>query len=135
MSQLNILDAISDSKVFASAFRNRETWTGWFAFLAALFGLRMDASMRALFRECTGRNDRPSEQASEAWLVIGRRGGKSFVLALIAVFLATFREKSTAEKFNGVLLEDPRPIPERLQAVRVLTYMQARSFLKAPDED
>lgn len=50
-------------------------------------------------------------------------------------FLATFREKSTADKFNGVLLEDPRPLSERLQAVRVLTYMQARRFLKAPDED
>lgn len=50
-------------------------------------------------------------------------------------FLATFREKSAAEKFNGVLLDDPRPVAERLQAVRVLTYMQARSFLKAPDED
>ncbi len=27
----------------------------------------------------------------EAWLVVGRRGGKSFILALIAVFLTTHK--------------------------------------------
>ena len=28
----------------------------------------------------------------EAWLVFGRRAGKSFILALIAVYLAIFRD-------------------------------------------
>ena len=41
--------------------------------------------------EYTGHTDAPNEPATEAWLAIGRRGGKSFVLALIAVFLACFR--------------------------------------------
>jgi hypothetical protein len=50
-------------------------------------------------------------------------------------FLASFREKSIAEKFNAILLDDSHPTPERLQTVRVLTYLQARNFLKAPDED
>ncbi len=44
----------------------------------------------ALFQECTGRDDRPAGGFHEAWLCVGRRGGKSIVLALIAVFLATF---------------------------------------------
>jgi len=92
MSDLNILDAISDPKVFGQHFRNRESWAGWFAFLAALFGLRMDADMRRVFMDCTQRHDRPSQLSTEAWLIIGRRGGKSFVLALIAVFLACFRD-------------------------------------------
>ena len=35
---------------------------------------------------------RPTTQAKEAWLIIGRRGGKSFMMALIAVFLACFRD-------------------------------------------
>jgi hypothetical protein len=34
----------------------------------------------------------PPGGATEAWLVVGRRGGKSMVLALIAVFLACFKE-------------------------------------------
>ena len=34
----------------------------------------------------------PSAPAAYLWLVIGRRGGKSFAMALIAVFLAVFRD-------------------------------------------
>ncbi|WP_208430513.1 hypothetical protein [Methyloceanibacter sp. wino2] len=89
---MNILDAVADRKVFASLFRDKSTWTAWFAFLAALFGLPMDRDMRRIYRQCTNRSDRPRQQAQEAWLVIGRRGGKSFVLALIACFLACFRD-------------------------------------------
>jgi hypothetical protein len=47
-------------------------------------------SKRELFRQCTGREHSNSEGYQEAWMVIGRRGGKSFALALIAVFLACF---------------------------------------------
>src|SRR5262249_8088487 len=45
----------------------------------------------ALVQQCTGRTalDRAF---LEAWLVVGRRGGKSFVLALIACYLAIFRD-------------------------------------------
>src|SRR5262245_52814613 len=44
----------------------------------------------AIFKECTGRNVPPSQPATEAWLVCGRRAGKSFILALCAVYLACF---------------------------------------------
>ncbi|MBX3307718.1 MAG: terminase family protein, partial [Nitrospira sp.] len=40
----------------------------------------------------TGRTTPPTEQVQECALVIGRRGGKSFVTALIAVYLACFRD-------------------------------------------
>jgi hypothetical protein len=36
----------------------------------------------------------PSDGVTEAWLICGRRAGKSFVLALIAVYLAIFRDWS-----------------------------------------
>jgi hypothetical protein len=45
----------------------------------------------AIYRECTGRTDPPSEPLQECWLCCGRRAGKSFILALIAVYLATFK--------------------------------------------
>jgi hypothetical protein len=50
-------------------------------------------------------------------------------------FLTVLRDRAVAEKFSSVLLDKAWPAAERLQAVRVLTYMQARSFLKMPDED
>ena len=48
--------------------------------------------MAELYRQCTGRSEPPTAPQTEATLVVGRRGGKSFILALIAVYLATFRD-------------------------------------------
>jgi phage terminase large subunit-like protein len=45
---------------------------------------------RAVFKQCTGSDDPPEGVTREAWLVVGRRGGKSLILALTAVFLACF---------------------------------------------
>jgi phage terminase large subunit-like protein len=50
----------------------------------------MTSDQFKLYPRCTGRNSPPAKVASEAWLVICRRGGKSFILALVAVFLACF---------------------------------------------
>ena len=44
------------------------------------------------FASAPAANIRPSRSSTEAWLVIGRRGGKSFILATIAVFLACFTD-------------------------------------------
>jgi hypothetical protein len=45
-----------------------------------------------IFRACTGRAVAPIAAFQFVWLVIDRRGGKSFVMAIIAVFLAAFRD-------------------------------------------
>jgi hypothetical protein len=58
--------------------------------MAALFVLPMTEEELAIYRACTGRIDPPETSHREAWLVCGRRGGKSYALALIAVFLACF---------------------------------------------
>lgn len=44
----------------------------------------------ATYRKCTGRDEPPTERSNESWLICGRRAGKSFILALVAVFLACF---------------------------------------------
>src|SRR5258706_14390802 len=89
---LTILDAINDPHLFAPWFKDPATWAAWVAFLCALFALDMTADQLAVYRQCTGRNEPPTVVASEGWLVCGRRAGKSFVLALIAVFLACFHD-------------------------------------------
>jgi hypothetical protein len=40
---------------------------------------------------CTGLEEPRQDGYTEAWLVVGRRGGKSMILALIAVFLGVFK--------------------------------------------
>ena len=71
-------------------FFRGDTWQAWRVFLAALFALPMDEDQLALYRHHTGRETAPTVPFKEAALIIGRRGGKSRVLALIAVFLACF---------------------------------------------
>lgn len=87
----SILDALDDADLFAPHFKG-DTWQPWRAFLAALFALSMDDDAVALYRQHTGRQTPPAVPFKEAALIIGRRGGKSRVLALIAVYLATFRD-------------------------------------------
>jgi Terminase large subunit, T4likevirus-type, N-terminal len=69
-----------------------ESWSAWRSFIAALFGLLLTDDEFAIYHACTGRTEAPTRPASEGWLVVGRRGGKSFALALIAVYLAAFRD-------------------------------------------
>ena len=89
-SKLTILDAVRDAHLFAPWFKNEETWEAWFAFLTTLFALPMAPEQLAIYRQCTGRGEPPTAPVTEAWLICGRRAGKSFVLALCAVFLACF---------------------------------------------
>ena len=87
-----ILDALDDRALLAPMLRDPATWQAWRAFLCALFGLGMSEDAARAYRACTGRAVLPTAPFSEAWLVCGRRSGKSFVLALIAVFLAAFKD-------------------------------------------
>jgi hypothetical protein len=89
---VSILQALDDKRLFAGALRDKTTWAAWRAFLATLFGLPMSEAEADLFRQCTGRSEAPAHAFIEAWLCCGRRAGKSFVLALIAVFLACFKD-------------------------------------------
>ena len=89
---MNILQACADEKLFGPWFKTKSDWIAWMAFLAALFALPMSPEMLAVYQQCTGRTEPPGAPALEAWLICGRRAGKSFVLALTAVFLACFGE-------------------------------------------
>ena len=87
---ITLLQACGDKHLFAPWFKNPASWEAWNAFLKALFGLPMSDAESAIYSACTGRTEPPSEPASEAWLVCGRRSGKSSILALIAVYVAAF---------------------------------------------
>jgi hypothetical protein len=119
-----ILDAITDKHLFAPWFKDRATWVAWFAFLAALFALPMTPEQLAIFQRCTGRTEPPSAPASEGWLICGRRAGKSFMLALIAVFLACFHNyrKYLAPGERGTVLVIAT---DRKQARVIFRYIRA----------
>lgn len=91
---ITILDAMADDGLFRRWFKDPASWSAWVVFLSALFGLPIDPASLELFTQCTGRTVQPAMPFSEAWLICGRRGGKSITLALIAVFLAVFKDWS-----------------------------------------
>jgi hypothetical protein len=67
-------------------------WTPWLAFLAALRGEPMTAAERALYVQCTGRRDRPREPCNEAWVIVGRRGRKSAIAAVLGCYFAIYQD-------------------------------------------
>jgi hypothetical protein len=89
---LSILDVINDPAIFAPWFKDCESWSAWFAFLKVVFGHPLDDEELKIFQECTGRSAPSPAGHLSAALVIGRRGGKSLILALIAAYLAAFRD-------------------------------------------
>jgi hypothetical protein len=86
-----IIEVMDDPKLFAPHFQPMDSWSAWRTFLKALFALPMMEDELLLYRQCTGRTNPPKEPFTEAWLPTGRRGGKSRILALIAVYLGCFR--------------------------------------------
>src|ERR1019366_7572672 len=87
-----ILSAMRDEALFAPHFAPADSWASWRVVLKALFALPMDEAESELFRACAGRSRGFDAPLTEALLLVGRRGGKSRILALIAAALATFRD-------------------------------------------
>jgi hypothetical protein len=79
----SIIEAIDDPDLFGGMF-DTPSWDPWLAFLEALQALPMSDGHLALYRHHTGRAAPPTKPARYAELVVGRRGGKSRILALIA---------------------------------------------------
>jgi hypothetical protein len=122
---ISILQALDDPALFAPWFKDRATWASWRAFLAALFALPMESpEALATYTACTGRVDVPAHQLNEAVLICGRRAGKSFMLALCAVFLACFFDYrpylTPGEKGTIIVIAS-----DRKQARVILGYIRA----------
>jgi hypothetical protein len=84
-----ILEVMADKALFGPFFKGK-SWNPWKAMLAGLFGLPMSEEQTSVWRKHTGRSTTPAEAFKEAWLVCGRRSGKSRISAFVATYLATF---------------------------------------------
>jgi hypothetical protein len=120
---LNIIEAINDPGLFKPLFKDLSTWRAWIVFLKALFALAMTEDERTLYRTCTGRQDPPDKPFSEAWCPTGRRSGKSFIAALVGVFLACFKNYlpylSHGERAHILIIA-----ADRAQAGVILRYVK-----------
>ena len=118
---VTILDAMDHPALFARHFAG-PSWNRWRVFLRALFALPMDDANLAVFAEHTGRTTSPAVPFKEAAPICGRRGGKSRVLALIAVFIACFIDH-TPHLAAGEVATVAVIAADRRQARVVLRYI------------
>ena len=95
------------------------SWRYWRALLIAAMGEELTEDERILFREVTNRDAEPGERVEEAWLVIGRRGGKSRSTAVLGAYLAALVD------YSDVLA----PGEEGILAVMAATTRQAEISL------
>ena len=119
-----IIELMDHPELLRPWFKDPETWSAWRTLLKELFALPMTEEELALYRQCTGRSGQPTEAFLEASLIIGRRGGKSFVMALIAVYLAVFRDYD-AFVVPGERLVLPVLASDKKQAKSVWKYAHA----------
>jgi hypothetical protein len=97
-----ILAAMEDPDIFRKWFAPKRRWFGktrdsfaaWKVFLAAIFGLPMTAEQLEIFKRHTGRSDISAMGFREVYALVGRRGGKSLIAALVAVYIACFLDHS-----------------------------------------
>ncbi len=120
---MNILQAIASPKLFAPWFKT-DSYGAWLVFLSTLFALPMSDEQLAIYQRHTGRTDPPAQPFNEAWMVVGRRGGKSFFMALVAVFLACWhdyrRYLAPGERATVMIIA-----ADRRQARVVMRYIRA----------
>ena len=119
---MDIIQAIHEERIFKPLvnFENLETWENWFICLKALFALPMTHEEYEIYRKFTARTDRPSKQFKQGFLIVGRRGGKSFISALLAVFLACFKKWNLRLERGHIMII----ATDKAQAGVVLDYVK-----------
>jgi hypothetical protein len=82
----------------------------------------MDPDALNHYERHTGRTAPPSAPSREAWVIVGRRGGKSRIAALLTVYAAAFRRYHLAPGERGVAMVIAA---DRRQARVVFRYVAA----------
>ena len=80
-------EALEDDDYFG-ALLDGDTWRAWRVLLIAIVGEPLTEGERVIFKDLTGRKSEPLEPVEEFWAIIGRRGGKTRAMAVLAGYLA-----------------------------------------------
>jgi hypothetical protein len=115
--------ALADPQLLGGALAG-PSWQSWCVLLIAAMGEELDDKERALFTELTGREHEPLQRVDELAAVVGRRGGKSRAMSVLAAYIAGLCDHSDAlaPGEHGVLL--CIALDQRVAKI-VLDYCQA----------
>lgn len=129
---ITFAEACRDPELFGDWFK-ADSWAVWRVIDKALFGEPLDSAELAIFTEITGRTEAPTEAATEAWFICGRRSGKDVKASALASYLATFGAEQMG--FLDNLVEGETGVVQliavdRKQAKVCLGYL--RAYFKRP---
>lgn len=79
--------ALSDPDLFGRVLEG-DSWAAWRILLVAAMGEALTDDERVVFAGLTGREREPLERVEEFWAIIGRRGGKTRAIAVLAAYIA-----------------------------------------------
>ena len=126
---IDIITACTDPGIFGPWFRDQQSFAAWFCFLKVTFGLPLDDAELEIFHRCTGRDVPAAVGYLYSTLIVGRRGGKSLAMALIAAYLGCFYDWSPyltgGERASVVVIA-----ADRKQAGVIFRYL--RDMLSIP---
>jgi hypothetical protein len=80
-------EALSDPNLLGTAIPG-DSWQAWRTLLIAAMGEELREDEREIFSKLTGRVREPVQRVNEFVAVIGRRGGKSRAMAVLATYIA-----------------------------------------------
>ena len=83
---VSMREALSSPAYFGTYLAG-PTWTNWRAILLAIMGEALNDEEMATFRQLTGRETSPIEPLREFWGIVGRRGGKTRAMAVLAAYI------------------------------------------------
>ncbi len=131
--KVTLRQALDDPALLGSAL-DGPTWAAWRVILLAAMGEALTPDELKVFTQFTGLALSPDQRVDELYCCIGRRGGKSRAMAVLAVYLAAlcdYRDKLDRGE-RGVLL---MVAPDMKQARVLLDYaegaLESAPLLKA----
>jgi len=126
---ISLREALSDPALLGNTLAG-ESWAAWRTLLIASMGERLDDSEREIFKQLTGgREHEPGQRVEEFAGIIGRRGGKSRAISVLATYLSGLvSHPSLVAGERGVVL---CVAPDQNQADITLNYCDA-AFRQSP---
>jgi hypothetical protein len=80
-------DALADPDYFGAIYAG-ESRAAWRVLLVAICGEELTPDEREVFTQLTGREREPGKMVSEFWGIMGRRGGKTEAMAILAAYIS-----------------------------------------------
>lgn len=126
--RVSLRKALNDPQLLGSVLAG-DSWKAWRCILIAAMGEPLTDSERELFTQLTQREHEPGQRVEEFAGIVGRRGGKSRAISVIATYVAGLCEHpALVSGERGVVLI---ACPDQRQATICLDYIEA-NFRNSP---